>query len=90
MLTAGDGGQPRLLGDALRPVLRQLRERFELVLLDAPCWDGRPEMVALSSVCDLTYLVLPEAESETPDTEAWLRTLPQQGARLRGCIVTKR
>jgi Mrp family chromosome partitioning ATPase len=89
-LTAGDGGQPRLLADALRPVLRQLRERFDLVLLDAPCWDGRPEIVALGSVCDLTYLVLPEAEADTPDTEAWLRTLPQQGAHLRGSIVTKR
>jgi tyrosine-protein kinase Etk/Wzc len=89
-LTAGDGGQPRMLGDALRPVLRQLRERFDLVLLDAPCWDGRPEMVALGSACDATYLVLSEAEAETPDTEAWLRTLPQQSARLRGCIVTQR
>jgi Mrp family chromosome partitioning ATPase len=89
-LTAGDGESPRWLGDALRPALRQLRERFDLVLVDAPCWDGRPEMVALGSACDQVYLVLPEAEDETPDTEAWVRTMPQEGARLRGCIVTQR
>jgi Mrp family chromosome partitioning ATPase len=89
-LPAGDGGSPRLLGDALRPALRQLRERFDLVLVDAPCWDGRPEMVALGSACDLTYLVLSNASAETAETDAWVRTLPQQGARLRGSIVTQR
>jgi Mrp family chromosome partitioning ATPase len=89
-LPGGDGGLPRLLGDALRPVFRQLRERFDLVLVDAPCWDGRPEMVALGSACDLTYLVLSDAEADTPDAEAWVRTIPHQCARLRGCIVTQR
>jgi Mrp family chromosome partitioning ATPase len=89
-LPGGDGGSPRLLGDAVRPVLRQLRERFDLVLIDAPCWDGRPEMTALGSACDLTYLVLSDVQADTPDAEAWIRTLPQQCARLRGCIVTQR
>jgi Mrp family chromosome partitioning ATPase len=89
-VTAGEGGSPRGLGDALRAILRQLRERFDLVLVDAPCWDGRPEIVALGSACDSVYLVLPEAEADTPETEAWVRTLPQEGARLRGCIVTQR
>jgi Mrp family chromosome partitioning ATPase len=89
-LPGGDGGMPRLLGDAIRPALRQLRERFDLILLDAPCWDGRPEMVTLGSACDLTYLVLSDASAETAETDAWIRTLPQQGARLRGSIVTQR
>jgi len=89
-LPGGDGGMPRMLGEAIRPALRQLRERFDLILLDAPCWDGRPEMVALGSACDLTYLVLSDASAETAETEAWIRTLPQQGARLRGSIVTQR
>jgi Mrp family chromosome partitioning ATPase len=87
-LTAGAGN--RDVGDAIRPVLRQLRERFDLVFVDGPCWDGRPEMVALSAACDVAYLVLPEAEADTAETEAWVRTLPRQGARLRGCIVTQR
>jgi Mrp family chromosome partitioning ATPase len=89
-LTAGTAPVQRPLGDAVRPALRQLRERFDLVLVDAPCWDGRPEMVALSSACDVVYLVLPDAEADTPDTQAWLHLLPQQGTPLRGCIVTQR
>jgi Mrp family chromosome partitioning ATPase len=89
-LPGGDGGMTRMLGDAIRPALRQLRERFDLILLDGACWDGRPEMVALGSACDLTYLVLSDASAETAETEAWVRTLPQQGARLRGSIVTQR
>jgi Mrp family chromosome partitioning ATPase len=90
-LTAGEGDAPlRPLGEAFRPVLRQLRERFDLVLVDAPCWDGRPEMVALGSACDAAYLVLPQSEAETPEAEAWVRTLPQQGAALRACILTQR
>jgi hypothetical protein len=47
-------------------------------------------MVALGSACDIVYLVLSEAEAGTPDTEAWVRTLPREGARLRGCVVTQR
>jgi Mrp family chromosome partitioning ATPase len=89
-LTQGTGDAPGSLSDALRPVVRHLRERFDLVLMDAPCWDGSPEVVALGSLCDLVYVVLPEAESATPATESWIRTLPQEGARLRGCIVTQR
>lgn len=89
-LTAGDGGALPALSDALRPVLRQLRDRFDLVLVDAPCWDGRPDMVALGAACDVVYLVLPESEAGTADADAWVNTLPQQGARLRGCIVTQR
>jgi Mrp family chromosome partitioning ATPase len=90
VLTAGDGGATRTPGDSLRQVLRQLREQCDLVLVDGPCWDGRPEIVALGSACDGVYLVLPEEEASTPDTQAWVRTLPREGARLRGCIVTQR
>jgi Mrp family chromosome partitioning ATPase len=89
-LTAGDATGMRAAGDAVRPVLRQLRERFDLVFVDGSCWNGRPEMVALGAACDVVYLVLPDADDDSAETEAWVRTLPQQGARLRGCIVTQR
>jgi Mrp family chromosome partitioning ATPase len=87
-LTAGIG--MRSSGDTIRPVLRQLRERFDLVMVDGPCWDGRPEMIALGAACDVSYLVLPETKADTGETDAWVRTWPQQGAKLRGCIVTQR
>ncbi|HMF15045.1 MAG TPA: CpsD/CapB family tyrosine-protein kinase [Gemmataceae bacterium] len=89
-LTAGAGETPHVLSDGLRPVLRQIRERFDLIVLDAPCWDGGPDMVALGAACDATYLVIAEADADTDETDAWVRTIPQHGARLRGCIVTKK
>jgi Mrp family chromosome partitioning ATPase len=78
------------MGDWIRPVLQLLRERFDLVLVDAPCWDGRSEVVALGSACDALYLVLPEAEAEAAEVEEWVRSIIQQGGRPRGCILTQR
>src|SRR5262249_5535707 len=50
VLAAGEPGPANdelLSGDRIRSVLRQLREGFDLVLVDAPWWDGRPQIVAL-------------------------------------------
>jgi Mrp family chromosome partitioning ATPase len=92
-LTVGDTGtiaSGRHLGESLRRVLGQLRERFDLVLVDAPCWDGRPELVALGTACDAVYLVLPEREANAPEAQDLIRMIPQHGGRLRGCILTQR
>jgi Mrp family chromosome partitioning ATPase len=92
-LTVGDSGtitSGRALGESLRRVLGQLRERFDLVLVDAPCWDGSPELIALGTVCDSVYLVLREQEASTPASEDLIRMIPQHGGRLRGCILTQR
>jgi Mrp family chromosome partitioning ATPase len=69
-------------------VVRQLRERFELVLIDAPCWGARPEAAALAAVCDAVYLVAPGGEDAA--TGELVRTLPRQGVPLRGQVVTGR
>jgi Mrp family chromosome partitioning ATPase len=78
----------RLAGGSFGALLGQLRERYDRVIIDGPSWDSRPETVAISSACDAVYLVLRGAEEETPEVANLLRSMPQQGSRLQGCIVT--
>jgi len=80
----------RLAGEGMRTVLRQLREQFDLVLVDGPPWDGRPEVVALGCACDAVYLCLPEVAQEKPDMADLLQVIPEQGANLCGCVLTSR
>jgi len=91
VLTAGEPGSAAddlLSGERIRLVLRQMREGFDLVLVDAPWWDGRPQIIALGSACDAVYLILPEAKAETPETNHLTKEIPQHGSRLCGCILT--
>lgn len=89
-LTAGEAegvAAARLAGETMRSVLGHLRDHFDLVLVDGPRWDGRPELVALGCACDAVYLCLPEAEQAADET---MQVLIEQGAPLRGCILTSR
>jgi Mrp family chromosome partitioning ATPase len=84
-LTAGkpvDDGTSPLAGEAVRSILRHLRNRFEWILMSGPCWDGRPDVVALGAACDAVYLLLPEDRPDSP----LLDLISEQGIRLRGCI----
>jgi Mrp family chromosome partitioning ATPase len=93
VLTAGAVaavGAGRLVGDAMRAVLRHLRSRFDLILVDAMPWDGRPDVVALGALCDTVYLVVPHEDHQKPEVADLLQIIPQQGSRLRGCILTYR
>jgi len=87
-LTAGQQGP--LLADVqtLQELLTQLRSEYDLVLLDGPRWDGKPATVALAQACDALFLVVPSSEAENTSTKDWLRTLPQQGIRVAGTILT--
>jgi Mrp family chromosome partitioning ATPase len=90
-LTAGtwpQGGRVRMTAEALRPLFRQLREGSDLVLIDAPCWDGRPEAALLATLADAVYLVAPAAAADTPHAGALLQVMRQQGIQVRGQIVT--
>jgi Mrp family chromosome partitioning ATPase len=91
-LTAGKAAfdNPGLLaGESMRAILRHLRARFEWILIDAPCWDGRPDVVALGSACDSVYLVLTEEESNKPHTQDLMDLIQEQGSRLRGCVMMR-
>ena len=92
-LTAGDvaaASDCRFSREAVRSVLKQLRDRFELVLVDAPCWNSHPDLIALGAACDAVYLVLEAAQAEKPETAQLLQVIPHQGSQLRGCILTQR
>jgi non-specific protein-tyrosine kinase len=78
-----------LAGESMRAIFRYLRGRFEWVLVDAPRWDGRPEVVALGAACDAVYLVLPEAQADTPQVEELVHLVADQGSCLRGCVLIK-
>jgi Mrp family chromosome partitioning ATPase len=82
------GSGVRFVAETMRSLLRQLRQRFDLVLVNGPLWDGRPDGQVLGTACDAVYLVLPDREAETPEVDDLLQAVPRQGARLGGCILT--
>jgi tyrosine-protein kinase Etk/Wzc len=88
-LTAGvrDVAGVRFVAETIRSLLRQLRQRFPLVFVDGPRWDGRPDVTALAAACDAVFLVTPEQEAETPQTDTLLQLIPARGARLAGCVL---
>ena len=75
------------VAETLPSLLRQLRQRHSLVLVDGPRWDGNAEVSALSAACDAVFLVAPESEAETPHTDALLKLIAEQGQHLAGCIL---
>ncbi len=89
-LTAGcESSAPCVIaGDAMLAVLRHLRARFDCVMIDAPAWDGRPDVTALGSACDAVYLVVGKDEAETVHTRRLLKLIAAQGGPLKGCILT--
>jgi Mrp family chromosome partitioning ATPase len=87
-LTAG--APTAVLADvaALPLLLEQLREAFDLVLIDGPRWDGRCGCRALAGMCDAAFLVVPAGEADTPPASELMRGLPGQGVALAGCVLT--
>jgi Mrp family chromosome partitioning ATPase len=95
LLALAAGGPAGVSGAApgvetFRSLLRGLRQRFDLVLVDGPRWDGCADVAVLAAACDAVYLVLPGPEGEAPGVDELLRVIPEQGARLAGCIVVSR
>jgi Mrp family chromosome partitioning ATPase len=74
-------------GDAVRAILQQLRSQFDLVLIDAPSWDGGPEMVSIGSACDAVYLVMRPSEVKSPVVEELGRLIPHLGCPLSGYFL---
>ena len=88
-LTALTAGQferepaPGHIADMCRPVLRLLRDRCDVVLID-----GGVDAEQLGRACDAVYLVVPQSQVEDAATTQRSGALLHSGAPLRGCIVT--
>jgi Mrp family chromosome partitioning ATPase len=80
----------RLPLDWLLPTLRQLREQFDLVFVDAPSWNEGSEVSALAATCDAVYVVLHHKDAPGGDSLAALPGLRQPPSNLQGCILTMR
>ncbi len=72
---------------SFRSVLKQLRNRFNFVVVAAPAWTGGNSHTAIANACDGVLLVLTHDEASTEATDKLLKELPRRGVRLRGCIV---
>jgi Mrp family chromosome partitioning ATPase len=77
-----------LTTDAARWMLRWLRGRFDLVLVDGPDLKHVQDLSALVPSCDGLYLVTPQAESSPAQMKALMQTGSRLGGRLRGLIHT--
>lgn len=73
--------------ETIRSMLRQLRQRFDMVLVDGPRWDGQPDVVSLGTSCDAVYLVVSEDEAESAQVDELYQRIPERGANLAGCIL---
>jgi Mrp family chromosome partitioning ATPase len=72
-----------------RWVLGCLRDRFDLILIDAPDVEAIPESAGLMSSCDGVYLVLPATTKASADSTALGQAITHMGGRLRGLIHTQ-
>jgi Mrp family chromosome partitioning ATPase len=77
-----------LTADAARWMLRWLRGRFDLVLVDAPELGHGQELSALVPHCDGLYLVTPQAQSSPTQVKSLMQAGTRLGGRLRGLIHT--
>lgn len=83
-------GDVRLPLDWLMPTLRQLRQHFDLVFVDAPSWNEGSEVSALAATCDAVYMVLHQGHTSTESRANPLPLLRQPPTNLQGCILTMR
>ena len=76
----------------LSAMFEELREHFDLILVDAPCWDGKESLLRLSSICDGIYLVTPQAQADAPESGKFVHSIRRQLAGLKcqcaGSILT--
>src|SRR5262249_48569569 len=70
-------------------VVGWLKQRYDLVFLDAPVWEETAELTALAEVCNALYLVVHQADAQRPRLTVVSRAIARQGGRLRGLIHTR-
>ncbi len=89
LLPASSLGLPArpLACEAMVWLLAWLRERFDLVLVDAPALDETAEIAPIAQHADGLFLVLPQGETPARDKDL-AQAIASLGNRLRGLIHT--
>jgi Mrp family chromosome partitioning ATPase len=87
-LTAGPARAEALSAVAVRWVVAWLRQRFDLVFLDGPAWNGDEDLAALVGAADRVLLVLGQADAERTEVRAASRAIAGMGGQLGGLLVT--
>ena len=88
VLAAGAASEtPPSSADALRWVLAWLRQRFDLILVDAPAWDGGEALRAILPAASAVYLVVDATEAGKSEVRALSRDVARLGSRVGGLIV---
>jgi tyrosine-protein kinase Etk/Wzc len=75
--------------DAIKWVLAWLRQRFDLILVDAPAWDAQDGLRALLPAAMSVYLVVDISETDKPEIRVVTRQVAKLGSRLGGLIVAQ-
>ena len=75
--------------DAVRWALAWLRQRFDLVMVDAPAWQDGGDLRTLTPLASAVYLVVDGEDAQRPQVRTVARGVKQVGSRLGGLIVTQ-
>jgi Mrp family chromosome partitioning ATPase len=90
ILGAGTGAGPtEVAAEAWHWVARWLRDRFDLVLVDAPAWEKGGVLQAIIPAATVVYLVVDAGEAAKPEVRAATRAMARLGGRVGGLIVTQ-
>ncbi len=73
---------------AIEPLLVQLRQRFDLIIIDGPPILQAPEAGLLSRVADATIFVVQWAKTDRRTVAAGLDQIAQSGGRAAGVLLT--
>jgi Mrp family chromosome partitioning ATPase len=68
-------------------ILGRLRQRFDVILIDAPCLTEKDGLLALAPSSDGIFLVAPQGETKSMPRET-LQIIARMGGKLRGVLHT--
>lgn len=78
-----------LASERFKALLADVKERFDLVLVDLPPVRRAADALAAAPAADGTILVLAAGETGKDDATAAKHLLRDAGAKLTGCVLTK-
>jgi Mrp family chromosome partitioning ATPase len=89
ILPAGEAtgaGGVRFVAETMRSLMRQLRQRADLLLVAGPSRLAAEE-ARLLAICDAALLVLPEDQAESPRADEILQVVRERGVGVTGCVL---